>query len=112
MGERRVLRLCVSIVWDGGDRRANQSQNRTRYYCRSNFEFDLDWILLVRWTLGTVRLLLVEDEADLGAAIKQVLTHQAYVVDWFLDGSQAWNYLQANWTEYTLAIVDWMLPGL
>lgn len=59
-----------------------------------------------------MRLLLVEDEADLGAAIKQVLTHQTYVVDWVLDGKQAWNYLETDWNEYTLAIFDWMLPGL
>jgi DNA-binding response OmpR family regulator len=59
-----------------------------------------------------MRLLLVEDEPDLGAAIKQVLHHEAYVVDWFLDGTQAWNYLERAWTEYSLAIIDWMLPGL
>ncbi|MBW4635522.1 MAG: response regulator transcription factor [Iphinoe sp. HA4291-MV1] len=59
-----------------------------------------------------MRLLLVEDEPDLGAAIKQVLNHEAYVVDWFVDGFQAWEYLQNKWTEYTLAIVDWMLPGM
>jgi DNA-binding response OmpR family regulator len=59
-----------------------------------------------------MRLLLVEDEADLGAAIKQVLSHEAYVVDWFLDGAQAWQYLETQWTEYTLAIFDWMLPGM
>lgn len=59
-----------------------------------------------------MRLLLVEDEPDLGAAIKQVLNHEAYVVDWFLDGTQAWEYLQNRWTEYTLAIFDWMLPGM
>lgn len=59
-----------------------------------------------------MRLILVEDEEDLGAAIKQVLSHEAYVVDWFLDGTQAWQYLETGWTEYTLAIVDWMLPGV
>jgi DNA-binding response OmpR family regulator len=59
-----------------------------------------------------MRLLLVEDEPDLGAAIKQVLTHEAYVVDWFLDGTQAWQYLETAWTEYTVAIIDWMLPGI
>lgn len=59
-----------------------------------------------------MRLLLVEDEADLGAAIKQVLNHQTYVVDWVLDGKQAWKYLEEHGTEYTLAIFDWMLPGL
>ncbi|WP_445632546.1 two-component system response regulator RppA [Nostoc sp. DSM 114161] len=59
-----------------------------------------------------MRLILVEDEADLGAAIKQVLSHEAYIVDWFLDGTQAWQYLETGWTEYTLAIFDWMLPGI
>jgi DNA-binding response OmpR family regulator len=59
-----------------------------------------------------MRLLLVEDEPDLGAAIKQVLNHEAYVVDWFLDGYNAWAYVETQWTEYTLGIFDWMLPGL
>ncbi|MBE9205325.1 response regulator transcription factor [Nostoc sp. LEGE 06077] len=59
-----------------------------------------------------MRLILVEDEADLGAAIKQVLSHEAYVVDWFLDGTHAWQYLEAGSTEYTLGIFDWMLPGV
>lgn len=59
-----------------------------------------------------MRLLLVEDEPDLGMALKQVLSHQAYVVDWFLDGNQAWSYLEDQWTDYTLAILDWMLPGI
>ncbi|MBD2168991.1 response regulator transcription factor [Calothrix membranacea FACHB-236] len=59
-----------------------------------------------------MRLILVEDEEDLGAAIKEVLSHEAYVVDWFLDGTQAWQYLETGWTEYTLGIFDWMLPGV
>jgi DNA-binding response OmpR family regulator len=59
-----------------------------------------------------MRLLLVEDEPDLGAAIKRVLTQEAYLVDWVLDGHEAWSYLENQWTQYTLAVVDWMLPGL
>jgi DNA-binding response OmpR family regulator len=59
-----------------------------------------------------MRLILVEDEPDLGFAVKQALTHQAYIVDWFLDGNQAWSYLEDHWMQYTLAIFDWMLPGL
>lgn len=59
-----------------------------------------------------MRLLLVEDEPDLGVAIKQVLTHEAYVVDWFLDGNQAWSYLEDHGSQYTVAILDWMLPGV
>ncbi|BBD61328.1 two component transcriptional regulator [Nostoc sp. HK-01] len=59
-----------------------------------------------------MRLILVEDETDLGAAIKQVLSYEAYVVDWFLDGTQAWQSLKDGSTEYTLGIFDWMLPGV
>ncbi len=59
-----------------------------------------------------MRVILVEDEPDLGAAIKRILNQEAYVVDWFFDGSDAWAYLENKWTHYTLAIFDWLLPGL
>jgi two-component system Ni(II)/redox-responsive regulator NrsR len=59
-----------------------------------------------------VRILLVEDETDLGLAIKKVLVSEKYVVDWVTDGSQAWDYLDNQWTDYTVAVVDWLLPGL
>ena len=61
-----------------------------------------------------MRILLVEDEPDLGAAIKRVLNQEKYVVDWVLDGTEAWEYLE-NYslgfqpqTQYTLAILDWL----
>ncbi len=59
-----------------------------------------------------MRLLLVEDEPDLGAAIQQTLTQSAYVVDWVQDGDMAWKYLTSSWISYEMAILDWMLPGL
>jgi DNA-binding response OmpR family regulator len=59
-----------------------------------------------------MRLLLVEDEPDLGAAIRQTLTQAAYVVDWVQDGNTAWEYLNSPWTQYELAVFDWLLPGL
>ncbi len=59
-----------------------------------------------------MRVLLVEDEEDLGRAIKQVLVSEKYVVDWVPDGREAWHYLESQWTDYTVAIIDWMLPGL
>jgi two-component system, OmpR family, Ni(II)-responsive and/or redox-responsive regulator NrsR len=62
--------------------------------------------------LEAMRVLLVEDEADLGLAIKQVLVSEKYVVDWVLDGAQAWHCLESQWTDYTVAIVDWLLPEL
>jgi len=57
-----------------------------------------------------MRVLLVEDEADLGQAIKQVLVSEKYVVDWVPDGTQAWPCLESQWTDYSVAIIDWMLP--
>ncbi|MGF1602198.1 MAG: two-component system response regulator RppA [Thermosynechococcaceae cyanobacterium] len=59
-----------------------------------------------------MRILLVEDEVDLGRAIKQVLVSEKYVVDWVPDGAQAWHCLESQWTDYSVAIVDWLIPEL
>ncbi|KAM3097593.1 two-component system response regulator RppA [Phormidesmis sp. 146-35] len=59
-----------------------------------------------------MRILLVEDEPDLGAAIQRVLSREKYIVDWVQDGAKAWDYLNDQQVHYTLAIVDWLLPGL
>jgi two-component system, OmpR family, Ni(II)-responsive and/or redox-responsive regulator NrsR len=59
-----------------------------------------------------MRILLVEDETDLGTAIERVLVSEKYVVDWVTDGAQAWHCLQSQWTDYTVAIFDWLLPEL
>lgn len=59
-----------------------------------------------------MRILLVEDEPDLGMAIEKTLTRNRYIVDWTQDGKEAWNYLTQPQTQYTVAVIDWMLPGL
>lgn len=59
-----------------------------------------------------MRILLVEDEPDLGSAIQRSLSRERYVVDWVQDGQEAWSYLDHSPIEYTVAIFDWMLPGL
>jgi DNA-binding response OmpR family regulator len=59
-----------------------------------------------------MRVLLVEDEPDLGTAIKRTLTQQKYVVDLVMNGDEAWEFLENSWTQYTLAIFDWMIPGI
>ncbi|HEY9767209.1 MAG TPA: two-component system response regulator RppA [Coleofasciculaceae cyanobacterium] len=59
-----------------------------------------------------MRILLVEDEPDLGAAIKQSLNHHNHVVDWALDGLDAWEYLADGLREYHLGIFDWLVPSL
>ena len=59
-----------------------------------------------------MKILLVEDELDLGAIIQKNLNHHQYVVDWALDGVEAWNYLTNPQATYSLAIIDWMIPKL
>ncbi len=59
-----------------------------------------------------MRVLLIEDEPDLGAAVQKALTQANYIVDWAQGGNQAWDYLENHWTHYTLGVFDWLLPGL
>lgn len=59
-----------------------------------------------------MRILLVEDEPDLGAAVQRSLSHDKYVVDWVVDGIDAWNCLENPQVQYVLAIFDWLLPSL
>lgn len=59
-----------------------------------------------------MRILLVEDEPDLGAIIQRTLQREKYIVDWVMDGEEAWGYLENSWTEYRLGVFDWLLPQL
>jgi DNA-binding response OmpR family regulator len=59
-----------------------------------------------------MRLLLVEDEPDLGAIIQRMLGRENYLVDWVQDGATAWNYLEQEWIEYSVAIFDWLVPKI
>jgi DNA-binding response OmpR family regulator len=59
-----------------------------------------------------MKILLVEDEADIGSAILRTLKQEKYIVDWVKDGTEAWDFLTYSQFHYTLAIVDWMLSGL
>jgi DNA-binding response OmpR family regulator len=59
-----------------------------------------------------MKILLIEDEPDLGAIIQTSLSHHQYVVDWAQDGQIGWEYLVTNPTIYSLAIIDWMLPKI
>lgn len=58
-----------------------------------------------------MKILLVEDEPDLGVAIQQSLSRDKYIVDWVQDGNIAWEHLAQQQVQYTLAIFDWLLPG-
>jgi DNA-binding response OmpR family regulator len=59
-----------------------------------------------------MKILLIEDEPDLGAIIQTSLSHHQYVVDWARDGQTGWEYLTTERTTYSLAIIDWMLPQM
>ncbi len=58
-----------------------------------------------------MRVLLAEDEPDLGRAIKRVLTQEGYVVDWAQSGDEALGLLEHDASMYMVGIFDWMLPG-
>ena len=57
-----------------------------------------------------MRVLIVEDDADVRAALSDALRHSDFVVDALSDGQQAFNALLTN--EYDLAIIDIGLPSM
>ena len=59
-----------------------------------------------------MKILLIEDELDLGAIVQKSLAHHQYIVDWVVDGEAGWEYLTDDRSIYSVAIIDWMLPKL
>jgi DNA-binding response OmpR family regulator len=58
------------------------------------------------------RLLLVEDEIDLGNVVRQYLEISEFDVDWATDGRQAFDRLRAVGNEYQLALIDIAMPEM
>ncbi len=56
------------------------------------------------------KLLLAEDDADLGESIVQWLSRQNYFVDWEVDGELALHRLLGF--QYDVVILDWQLPRM
>ncbi|GLR65796.1 DNA-binding response regulator [Acidocella aquatica] len=56
-----------------------------------------------------MRVLLVEDDQMIGAAVSQALRDAAYAVDWVRDGDTALSSLQSQ--EYGVVLLDLGLPG-
>jgi DNA-binding response OmpR family regulator len=56
-----------------------------------------------------MRILLIEDEEDLAAALQRGLQRQGYAVDNALDGAAGWELLCTH--SYDLLILDLNLPG-
>jgi two-component system, OmpR family, response regulator len=59
---------------------------------------------------GAVRLLVVEDEAHLAAAMRRGLVHEGFAVDVATSGTTALEL--ADITDYDVILLDLMLPGL
>ncbi len=59
-----------------------------------------------------MKILLLEDEIDLGNTLVRILSHDNHTVEWFTNGTEAWEYLTTGQNELDLAILDWMVPGL
>jgi DNA-binding response OmpR family regulator len=57
-----------------------------------------------------MKLLLVEDDSRIAAALAEALTDQRYSVDLAADGEEGWNYIETY--PYDLVVLDVMLPRL
>ena len=56
-----------------------------------------------------MKILLVEDDEVIGAAVQQGLEEERYLVDWVQDGQAG--LARASEEEYSLILLDLMLPG-
>ena len=56
-----------------------------------------------------MRVLLAEDDQRLGKLIKYMLEQNHIQVEWVTDGSDIYDY--AQYTEYDILVLDWMMPG-
>ncbi|HRL21139.1 response regulator transcription factor [Alcaligenes sp. SDU_A2] len=57
-----------------------------------------------------MRVLVIEDDATLGAALQEYLSDQGYAVDWLQEGESALKELVAQ--VYDLLLLDLNLPGI
>jgi DNA-binding response OmpR family regulator len=58
----------------------------------------------------TVRVLVAEDDETLGEVLARRLRNGGYVVDLVADGESALRYTRCY--EYSVAVLDWRMPGL
>ncbi len=60
-----------------------------------------------------MKILLVEDDLKLGAAVRQLLELSGYAADWAKDGKEALEFVSDSKLDaYDAIILDWMLPEL
>jgi len=58
------------------------------------------------------KILLVEDEVDLGNVVKQYLEISDFDVDWLLDGKAAFEQLKTLHSKYQIALIDVSMPEM
>lgn len=58
------------------------------------------------------KILLVEDEIDLGNVVKQYLEIMDFEVDWSKDGKAALTQFQANHSKYDILLIDVSMPEM
>lgn len=56
-----------------------------------------------------VRILVVEDEHDIGDFVTRGLREEGFTVEWATDGDAGWHYLKAG--AWDVVLLDWSLPG-
>lgn len=59
--------------------------------------------------MGTLKILLAEDDEKLGKLILHMLHKECHTVDWVMAGDEVESYVAMG--DYDLIILDWMLPG-
>jgi DNA-binding response OmpR family regulator len=58
------------------------------------------------------KILLVEDEVDLGNVVKQYLEISDFEVDWVSDGKMAFEQLKTHHAEYQISLIDVSMPEM
>ncbi len=58
----------------------------------------------------SVRILVVDDHADIRDLLSAILEHDGYCVDSARDGESAWRVLRGN--EYNLLVTDYIMPRM
>lgn len=58
------------------------------------------------------KILLVEDEIDLGNVVRQFLEISDFEVDWVQDGKMAFEQLKAQHQKYQIALIDVSMPEM
>jgi DNA-binding response OmpR family regulator len=58
------------------------------------------------------RILLVEDEMDLGNVVRQYLEISDFEVDWLMNGKAAYEHLLSRQVKYHIALIDVSMPEM